>query len=276
MTRGADRPARPALRQRHVLLRRSRRCRTCPGCRASAWWPSRTRTRRAPGCGSPPRRHGAGRRQPGRVVRRAGHDDLVPITADVPGRDGGGHRHLRDRRLDGADLAGRAAGRRAGGRAGRQRGGRPGGRVASPGTSAPAGWSPSCRRRPPGRGPASGRARRGRAGPGARSGATLTDRLVAAAGGPVDVVIDPVFGEPAAAAALALGPGGRLVNLGGAAGDAAEFSSAALRGRSLEHPRLHQQRDLRRAAGRGPDLGAGPGRPRRGGRRPPRTPAGRV
>lgn len=63
--------------------------------------------------------------------------------------------------------------------------------------------------------------------------AGLTGRLVEAAGGPVDVVIDPVFGEPAAAAALALGPGGRLVNLGGSAHDLAEFSSAALRGRSL-------------------------------------------
>jgi NADPH:quinone reductase-like Zn-dependent oxidoreductase len=61
----------------------------------------------------------------------------------------------------------------------------------------------------------------------------LAGRLVEAAGGPVDVVLDPVFGEPAAAAALALGPGGRLVNLGGTAHDVAEFSSAALRGRSL-------------------------------------------
>ena len=63
--------------------------------------------------------------------------------------------------------------------------------------------------------------------------AALTERLVEAAGGPVDVVIDPVFGEPAAAAPLALGPGGRLVNLGGAAGDTAEFSSAVLRGRTI-------------------------------------------
>ena len=92
--------------------------------------------------------------------------------------------------------------------------------------------------------------------------AGLTGRLVEAAGGPVDVVIDPVFGEPAAAAALALGPGGRLVNLGGSAHDLADFSSAALRGSESEHPRLHQQRDLARAAGRGADLGAGPRRPR--------------
>jgi NADPH:quinone reductase-like Zn-dependent oxidoreductase len=63
--------------------------------------------------------------------------------------------------------------------------------------------------------------------------ATLTARLTEAADGPVDVVIDPVFGEPAAAAADALGPGGRLVNLGGAAGDRADFSSATLRGRSI-------------------------------------------
>jgi NADPH:quinone reductase-like Zn-dependent oxidoreductase len=62
----------------------------------------------------------------------------------------------------------------------------------------------------------------------------LTGRLTAAAGGPADVVIDPVFGEPAAAAAMALGPGGRLVNIGGAAHDRAEFSSAALRGRSID------------------------------------------
>lgn len=61
----------------------------------------------------------------------------------------------------------------------------------------------------------------------------LTARLVEAAGGPVDVVVDPVFGEAAAAAALALGPWGRLVNLGGSAHDLADFSSAALRGRSL-------------------------------------------
>jgi NADPH:quinone reductase-like Zn-dependent oxidoreductase len=63
--------------------------------------------------------------------------------------------------------------------------------------------------------------------------AQLADRLREAAGGPVDVVIDPVFGEPAAAAAEALGPGGRLVNLGGAAGDRTDFSSAALRGRMI-------------------------------------------
>ena len=63
--------------------------------------------------------------------------------------------------------------------------------------------------------------------------AGLARRLVEAAGGPVDVVVDPVFGVPAAAALLALGPGGRLVNLGGSSDDLAEFSSAVLRGRSI-------------------------------------------
>ncbi len=63
--------------------------------------------------------------------------------------------------------------------------------------------------------------------------ATLSRRLTEAADGAVDVVIDPVFGEPASAAVDALGPGGRLVNIGGAAGDRTDFSSAALRGRSI-------------------------------------------
>ena len=47
--------------------------------------------------------------------------------------------------------------------------------------------------------------------------------------GPFDVVLDPVFGIAATAAARVLAPGGRLVNLGGAAGDEATFSSAGLR-----------------------------------------------
>ena len=63
--------------------------------------------------------------------------------------------------------------------------------------------------------------------------AAVAERLRDAAGGPVDVVLDPVFGPLAAAAAEALGPGGRLVNLGGAADDRADFSSAVLRGRSI-------------------------------------------
>jgi NADPH:quinone reductase-like Zn-dependent oxidoreductase len=50
--------------------------------------------------------------------------------------------------------------------------------------------------------------------------------------GPYDVILDPVFGVPATAAARHLGVGGRLVNLGGASGDTAELSSASLRSRT--------------------------------------------
>ena len=62
----------------------------------------------------------------------------------------------------------------------------------------------------------------------------LTARLQNALGGNVDVVVDPVFGVAASAASRVLAEGGRLVNLGGASGDVAEFSSAVLRSRSAE------------------------------------------
>ena len=62
----------------------------------------------------------------------------------------------------------------------------------------------------------------------------LVARLTEACLGHVDVVIDPVFGETAAAASQVLGEGGRLVNLGASGGDQAAFSSAALRSRSIE------------------------------------------
>ncbi|TCN36990.1 NADPH:quinone reductase-like Zn-dependent oxidoreductase [Kribbella orskensis] len=60
----------------------------------------------------------------------------------------------------------------------------------------------------------------------------LTSLLAHATGGAVDVVIDPVFGVAATAAARILANGGRLVNLGGASGDEATFSSSVLRSRS--------------------------------------------
>lgn len=62
---------------------------------------------------------------------------------------------------------------------------------------------------------------------------TTVDSLRAACGGTADVVLDPVFGRTAEAAIQVLGNGGRLVNLGGAGGDAATLSSASLRSRSL-------------------------------------------
>jgi NADPH:quinone reductase-like Zn-dependent oxidoreductase len=60
----------------------------------------------------------------------------------------------------------------------------------------------------------------------------LTGALRNACGGDVEVVIDPVFGTAATAAARVLAHGGRLVNLGGASGDTAQFSSAVLRSRT--------------------------------------------
>jgi len=63
---------------------------------------------------------------------------------------------------------------------------------------------------------------------------TLTARFQEACAGRADVVVDPVFGVAATAASRVLGEGGRLVNLGGASGDVAEFSSAVLRSRSAE------------------------------------------
>ena len=47
--------------------------------------------------------------------------------------------------------------------------------------------------------------------------------------GPVDVVIDPIGGDTATAALLALGEHGRLVHLGASGGPTAAFASAALR-----------------------------------------------
>ncbi len=62
----------------------------------------------------------------------------------------------------------------------------------------------------------------------------LTAMLREVTGGSVDVVIDPVFGVAATAASRILTDGGRLVNIGGASGDEAAFSSAVLRGRSAQ------------------------------------------
>jgi NADPH:quinone reductase-like Zn-dependent oxidoreductase len=63
--------------------------------------------------------------------------------------------------------------------------------------------------------------------------ADLTARFTEAAGGPIDLVVDPLFGVPATAALRALRPGGRLVHLGSAAGATAEIDSATLRSGSL-------------------------------------------
>jgi len=65
-------------------------------------------------------------------------------------------------------------------------------------------------------------------------GEPLTQAFREAAGGDVDVVHDPLWGAPAAAAIDALGVGGRLVQLGQSAGAEATTTSAAIRGRGLE------------------------------------------
>jgi NADPH:quinone reductase-like Zn-dependent oxidoreductase len=63
--------------------------------------------------------------------------------------------------------------------------------------------------------------------------AVLAARFAEAADGPVDLVLDPLFGAPAAAAARTLRPGGRLVNLGASAAETSPLDSSTLRSRSL-------------------------------------------
>jgi NADPH:quinone reductase len=61
----------------------------------------------------------------------------------------------------------------------------------------------------------------------------LAARFTAAADGPVDLVLDPLFGPPLAAAARCLTAGGRIVHLGGSAGETSPLDSSTLRGKSL-------------------------------------------
>lgn len=60
----------------------------------------------------------------------------------------------------------------------------------------------------------------------------LAMRFIDAAPG-ADLLLDPLFGAPAAAAAQALRPGGRWVNVGGSAGETCSITSSTLRSRSL-------------------------------------------
>jgi NADPH2:quinone reductase len=63
----------------------------------------------------------------------------------------------------------------------------------------------------------------------------VADRIREAFGGEgPDVVLDPVWGVPAEAATEAMAFGGRLVQLGRAAGDTATFDSASVRGKCLQ------------------------------------------
>jgi NADPH:quinone reductase-like Zn-dependent oxidoreductase len=79
----------------------------------------------------------------------------------------------------------------------------------------------------------------------------LAAQIRAVTGGPIDLVIDPLCGVPATAAAQCLAPGGRLVNLGSSAGTEASFTSALLRGASqsiLGYTNNSLTSDQRRAA----------------------------
>jgi NADPH:quinone reductase-like Zn-dependent oxidoreductase len=61
----------------------------------------------------------------------------------------------------------------------------------------------------------------------------LAARFASALDGPADLLLDPLFGVPAVAAARSLRAGGRWVNLGGAAGETAPITSSLLRSKSL-------------------------------------------
>jgi NADPH:quinone reductase-like Zn-dependent oxidoreductase len=62
---------------------------------------------------------------------------------------------------------------------------------------------------------------------------TLPDQLVEAAEGRIDVVVDPVWGEPAVAAMKAASKWARFVQLGQSAGAEATIASKDIRGKSL-------------------------------------------
>jgi NADPH2:quinone reductase len=73
----------------------------------------------------------------------------------------------------------------------------------------------------------------------------------ACGGDGADVVIDPVWGEPAAAALLACAIGARMVQLGQSAGAEATLPSAAIRGRLVSivgHTNVHMSREVKREA----------------------------
>ena len=247
--RGSDRAAGPALRVRHVLLRRARRCPTCPGVQGvgvverppaaagHAGVRSPPRAGMAPGDGSlaelcrgPDEDVGpAGRRRAGRRrSRRSGCPAVaawMALTWRAGLRPGERVRGARRRRRG---RPGRRRRRRALG-AGRvvaacRRRGRPGARAGGRGRRRP---SRQRRRRRLADGAARRRRRRRRrrARPGLRRRARPPPRGCSPSGG-------------------------RLVNLGGAAGDTPTFSSAAAAQPHSLGPRLHEQRADRRAEGR--------------------------
>ena len=228
---GADRAAGPPVRLGHLLLRgavdavRAR----CAGRRARAGGTDR------PGEGTPVWFATAAGMQPG--------DGSMRAVAAVPEWTSSRSRRARTRSWSPRSgsrrwrpwmaltfRGGLAAGERvlvlgAGGC------GRPGRRPARPIRGAPGGSSP----RPAGSGRGSGlwrsaqtwrcRSATPTTWPGWPTGCAWTARW--------DLVVDPLFGAPAAAALRVLRPHGRLVNLGGSAAETAPIDSSTLRSRSL-------------------------------------------
>lgn len=63
--------------------------------------------------------------------------------------------------------------------------------------------------------------------------AELRDEFMAAARGPLEVIFDPLWGNPLQAAVGATGPSARIVHLGDSAGSEATLNSGIVRGRQL-------------------------------------------
>ncbi len=63
---------------------------------------------------------------------------------------------------------------------------------------------------------------------------SLAARMSGSTDGPVDLVLDPLFGVPAAAALRTLRGGGRLVNLGSSAAETSPMDSSTIRSRQLQ------------------------------------------
>ena len=73
----------------------------------------------------------------------------------------------------------------------------------------------------------------------------------ASGGRGVDLIIDPLWGEPAVAALRAAAPGARLVQIGAMAGDAVQLPAAILRANNVDvlgHAVFHAPLDVRRRA----------------------------
>jgi len=81
--------------------------------------------------------------------------------------------------------------------------------------------------------------------------AGLAERFKEAAGGGFDVVVDPLWGEPAMAALTALSVEGRLIQVGNSAGESAHLPTRGFRnqlGRIVGHTNFKASRELKREA----------------------------